>query len=148
MKKHFLIKEKNATPGDGDLSLEDTLSDRRPVSVVTESSGQASTDPATLRTNTIKRFKGAQDEDEEPHGQLKDGKLTVQTGHNSMNQWNGKYFSQILPFVIPFMVSGPDFEFYEKTKRWRRRDMAGDQSTDFLKAPWVSAAERRCKWFL
>ena len=28
----------------------------------------------------------------------------------------------VLPFVIPFMVSGPDYTFHNKLNRWRRRD--------------------------
>ena len=42
-------------------------------------------------------------------------------------QFHSKYFSQILPFVIPYMVSGPDY-FPEKP-RWRRKHE---------NAPWVS----------
>ena len=156
VKRHFLIKEKNATPGDGDISLEGCLADRRPFSVVTESSGLASTDPATLRANTLSLFGSTVNDDKtnrdrSQEAQIKDGKLVVQTGHSPIHQWEGKYFSQILPFVIPFMVSGPDFEFYQQKKRWRRRDVAGPNSAEFLPAPWVSASRflagfaRRCE---
>eukprot|EP00959_Pyramimonas_sp_CCMP1952_P116954 2444617-Pyramimonas_sp.AAC.1 len=55
-------------------------------------------------------------------------------------------FSQVLPFVIPFMVSGPDYVFHSREDRWRRKDVEGE-----LQAPWVSAAAftaafaRRCE---
>ena len=153
VKRRFIIKEKNATPGDGEISLDNTLADRRPFSVVTESSGQASTDPATLRENTMKRFKAVtttnNNETEESIEEAQidvDGNLKIQIRPSLIPQWHGKYFSQILPFVIPFMVSGPDYEFYAEQKRWRRRDLGGPGLTEFLKAPWVSASARRCKW--
>ena len=100
----------------------------------------------------MKRFKAVtttnnnDTEDGVEEARLEDGKLTIQTGHSLIPQWHGKYFSQILPFVIPFMVSGPDYEFYAEQKRWRRRDLGGSGLTEFLKAPWVSASARRCKW--
>ena len=59
-----------------------------------------------------------------------------------------KYISQVLPFVIPFMVSGPDYSFYEKTNRWRRRD---DPRWEEAVAPLVTASKftaafaRRCE---
>ena len=45
------------------------------------------------------------------------GSVQVQTGSQMISQWQSKYFSQILPFVMPRMVSGPDFNV---TDRWRR----------------------------
>ena len=77
---------------------------------------------------------------------MQHGKIAVQTGHKLISQWEGKYFSQILPFVIPFMVSGPDYVFHDKTNRWRRRD-----DPRFPTAPLVTAAKftsafaRRCE---
>ena len=77
---------------------------------------------------------------------MQHGKIEVQTGHTLISQWESKYFSQALHFVIPFMVSGPDYSFHDKTNRWRRRDDPrwGD-------APLVSASKftaafaRRCE---
>jgi hypothetical protein len=80
------------------------------------------------------------------YGDAHVGDLTVQTGQTPMPQWHSRYFSQILPFVIPYMVSGPDFTFYENSSRWRRKDKGGH-----LQAPWVSPATfmagfaRRCE---
>ncbi len=46
------------------------------------------------------------------------GDLQVHTGSKLIPQWESKCFSQIMPFVIPRMVSGPD---YTPAKRWRRK---------------------------
>ena len=43
----------------------------------------------------------------------------------------------MLPFVIPFLVSGPDYTFQNNAGRWRRQ-----QRGDELEAPWVSP----CQW--
>ena len=54
-------------------------------------------------------------------------------------------------FVIPHMVSGPDFEFYNCKKRWRRQDVGEGGSDLCPRAPWVSPAKfcagfaRRCE---
>ena len=37
------------------------------------------------------------------------GNLVMQTGNRFRSQWCPQYFSEVLPFVIPRMVSGPDF---------------------------------------
>ncbi len=55
--------------------------------------------------------------------------MNVQAGSRFINQWHSKYFSQVLPFVIPRMVSGPD---YDPDNRWRRR---------FADAPFVTPLE-------
>lgn len=44
--------------------------------------------------------------------------MAVQLDRKFLPQWHSKYFSQIMPFEIPRMVSGPD---YPRTERWRRR---------------------------
>ena len=130
MKNRRLIKEKNATPGDGARSAEGWLDDQRPSFVVPETSTGACSDPATMRTGAIMRH----------------GTLFAQTGKELIPQWHAKYFSQIQPFVIPYMVSGPDYTFFEQATRWRRRDVGG-----YLQAPWVTAAKftagfaRRCE---
>ena len=90
-----------------------------------EKSAGAGSHPADQRAHAVER--GAR---------VEQGSLQIQTGHQLIPQWNSKYFSQIFPFVIPFMVSGPDFEFgdTEGANRWRRRDFGSK-----LRAPWVSA---------
>ena len=75
-----------------------------------DKSAGAASDPATLRQGAIDRY----------------GELTVKTERKEILQFHSKYFSQILPFVIPYMVSGPDFF---PGRRWRRLDEY---------APWVS----------
>jgi hypothetical protein len=78
---------------------------------------------------------------------MQHGKIEVQTGHKLISQWENKYISQVLLFVILFMVSGPDYSFHNKTNRWRRRD---DPRWDVV-APLVSASQftaafaRRCE---
>ena len=135
-KKPRLIQEKHATPDAGPMAMESCLSSGRPASIVLEQSVEASTDPDALRANAVARTAG-----------LQDGVLNVQTDNKLVPQWHGRYFSQILPFVIPFMVSGPDFEFSTGAQRWRRKDAAGFK----LPAPWVSASTftagfaRRCE---
>ena len=97
-----LPSEKNATPGDGGRDLETCLFDTRPMSAVQEITSSAASDPATMRSGAVDRLAGQAA-----------GSLSIQTEHGLLPQWDGKYFAQILPFVIPFMVSGPDFEFHE-----------------------------------
>ena len=79
---------------------------------------------------------------------MQHGKIGVQTGHKLISQWESKYISQILPFVIPFMVSGPDYSFHEKTNRWRRRDdpRSPNQIAPLVSAnKFTSAFARRCE---
>ena len=143
-KRPFLLKEKNATPGEGAVSVESCFGERRPSSVVSETSGQACSTPAKLRTSTICSF-GAVSKSSDPNepsaqaANLEEGRLVVRTGHKLLPQWEGKYFSTILPFVIPYMVSGPDFNFADLKKRWRRGAVGGEASDRFLPAPWVAA---------
>ena len=126
-----MFRDKASTPGDGGADHDDCLRHNRPATVNPGVSSGSLTDPASARTNAI----------------IKHGDLQVQTGHEMLSQWETKYFSQILPFVMPFMVSGPDFDFHNKApKRWRRKDNGKD-----LEAPWVSPQKfcagfaRRCE---
>jgi len=109
-KRLRLFREKNATPGDGARSVEACLEDLRPQTMCADRSAAACSDPGTQREGAIERY----------------GQLNVCTGGKEILQFHSKYFSQVLPFVIPFMVSGPDFF---PDQRWRRRDE---------NAPWVS----------
>ena len=87
-----VARDKNATPGDGARSLERCLEDIRPQAVCMDKSVQACSDPATLREGALERH----------------GDVHVQTGGKAILQWHSKYLSQVLPCVIPRMVSGPD----------------------------------------
>jgi hypothetical protein len=95
--------EKNATPGDGARSLDTCLDELRPHSIDNDRSASAVTDPSTMRTGAIDRY----------------GMLNVNIASKRLLQFHSKYFSQALPFVIPRMVSGPDFFPHQ---RWRRPD--------------------------
>eukprot|EP00973_Karenia_brevis_P043645 6046170-Karenia_brevis.AAC.1 len=53
----------------------------------------AAGDPATLRESGLQRI----------------GDIHAKTDKTQVVQFHSKYFSRILPFVIPFMVSGLDF---------------------------------------
>ena len=108
-----ISKDKNATLGDGARSVEQALVGVRPLSVCADKSTHATTDPASMRESAVGRY----------------GDLYVQTGHSSLLQWHSKYTSQVLPFVIPRMVSGPD---YNPAERWRRT---------YPDAPYVSTQE-------
>ena len=101
-RRRRLLTEKNATPGDGARALETCLEDLRPYAMCLDKSVQACSDPATLREGALERY----------------GELHVRTGGKEILQFHSKYFSQILPFVIPFMVSGPDFF---PDKRWEKK---------------------------
>ena len=98
-----VLTDKNATPSDGPRSLEKCLDDIRPKAFTLDRATVSCSDPATLRAGALQRY----------------GEMHVQTGSRFINQWHSKYFSQILPFVIPRMVSGPD---YDPLDRWRRRE--------------------------
>ena len=84
------IWEKNATPGDGGADPEACLWHNRPHAVSPGVSTGAVAAPSEARIGAI----------------MQHGKIDVQTGHKLISQWESKYISQVLPFVIPFMVSG------------------------------------------
>ena len=92
---------KNATPDDAATSLESCFAELRPQAICLDKSVQTLSDPATLRTQV---FDGYAD-------------VHVQTFTKMIFQWHPKYASQVLPFAIPRMVSGPD---YYPDRVWRR----------------------------
>ena len=59
------------------------------------------------------------------------GELDIQTGNKLLSQWESKYFSLILPFVIPRMVSGPDFRPEDKWRRLKTSPVVSPQ--EFLR---------------
>ena len=97
-----LIDDKNATPGDASASIESCLADARPKSFTMDRDTVSSSDPAALRAGALERY----------------GDLKIQTGSKFVDQWKSKYYSQVFPFVIPRMVSGPD---YDPENKWRRK---------------------------
>ena len=89
-----ISREQSATLGNGMGSFGDCLDYVRPVVVCLDRSTKACTDPVALREGALERY----------------GDLHVRTGTKFIFQWHSKYFSQVLPFVIPRMVSGPDYK--------------------------------------
>jgi len=102
-KRVRLADVKNATPGNGATSVEACLDDVRPTSVCLDKSAAAAVDPGARRTAAFQRY-----------GELK---VEVQQKNKEVVQFHPKYISQALPFVVPRMVSGPDFFPHQP---WRR----------------------------
>ena len=98
-----LSNEKNATPGDGARSTETCLDDIRPHTISLGSSSAAITDPASDR---VHGFESSNSSPDAVPNDAATGNLTVKTGMKMENMWKTEYPSQILPFVIPKMVSG------------------------------------------
>ena len=96
--------EKNATPGDGAGSPETCLDDIRPNTLSLGRSAAALTDPATDRLNGFGSSNPEADAKQEDV--LVTGDLTVKSKLRMENMWHSAYPSQVLPFVIPKMVSG------------------------------------------
>jgi hypothetical protein len=99
-KKRRMVNEKNATPGDGAKTLENCLEDLRPHAMCLDKNVKACSDPATLRHGALERY----------------GELHINTGRKERVQFHSKYTSLVLPFVVPRMVSGPD---YYPDRRWQ-----------------------------
>lgn len=100
-KRKFLYRMKHATPDDGATSLDSCFADLRPQAVCLDKSAATVSDPATLRSEALYAY----------------GDVHIQTGSRMIFQWHPKYASQVLPFAIPRMVSGPD---YYPDREWRR----------------------------
>ena len=84
------------------VGLAQCLDEVRPMAMCLDRNNTSSCNPADAQENTFERF----------------GSLHIQTGSKWLSQWCPQYFSQVLPFVIPRMVSGPDFR--EEATAWRR----------------------------
>ena len=82
------FREKQATPDRGAVDIESCINNSRPSSLVLEASVKTAADLTALQATAVSRSAG-----------IAKGVLNVQTGHKWLNQWHGKYFSQILPFV-------------------------------------------------
>ena len=66
----------------------------------------------------------------------------MRTGRKELVQFHSKYTSQVLPFVIPRMVSGPD---YYPDRRWRRCIDAPLVSPREFTAAFARRAEAQCR---
>ena len=116
----------NETLGSAMGSPESCLDDVRPVAVCLDRSTQACTDPASLREGALERY----------------GDLCVRIWSKRIFQWHSKYFSQVLPFVIPRMVSGPD---YDPERRWRRVEDVPFVSARAFAAGFARRVEAACR---
>ena len=121
---------KLATPGDGPQPLDSCLDEVRPKAFTVTRDPELCTDPQLLRGGALSRY----------------GDLNIQTSTAFVDQWQSKYVSMVHPFVIPRMVSGPD---YDPENPWRRNfsDAAKPTSTEFLRAMARSClAQVRNSW--
>ena len=121
-----MVNEKNATPGDGARTLDNCLEDLRPHAICLDKNVKACSDPATLREGALERY----------------GELHVNTGRKEQCQFHSKYTSQVLPFVVPRMVSGPD---YYPDRRWRRPNEAPIVTPREFTAGFARRAEAQCR---
>ena len=101
-KRRVIHITKNATPGDAEQKLENCLDDVRPRSFTLDLKPSDCTTPDALKGGALERY----------------GDLNVNVGNQLLSQWESQYFAKILPFVLPRMVSGPDFRPDDK---WRRK---------------------------
>ena len=92
-KRARLTEEKQATPGTGGRTPEASLDEVRPFSITNSVSTSAASEPVSIREGALNKF----------------GDLEIATRAEAITQWDSKYFSQVLPFVLPYMVSGPDY---------------------------------------
>ena len=102
-KRLKLFRTKNSTPGEAGRCVTKCMDNIRPMAMCMDRSNTSSSTPADMRNGGWQGF----------------GALHVQTGSKWLSQWCSKYFSQVLPFVIPRMVSGADFR--EEEQPWRRQ---------------------------
>ena len=102
-KRLKLFKTKNSTPGDRASCVSKCTETIRPMAMCLDRSSSSISRPADTHAGAWKGF----------------GTLHVQTGNKWLSQWCPQYFSQVLPFVIPRMVSGADFR--EEAEPWRRQ---------------------------
>ena len=126
LEKTRLMTDKNASPGDGARPMEECLQDLRPKACTLDRSTEACTDPETLRAGGLERY----------------GELHVETGSRLVDQYHSKYPSQIFPFVIPRMVSGPDYTTREK---WRRNKKSAKVSVPGFCRAFARRSEAQCR---
>ena len=88
----WYVRDKSQTLGRGARDISQVLHETRPSAVTATMTDTSSSDPATRRMGTVMA-----------HGTLK-----AKTCQKFVDSWHPKYFSQIMLFVIPYMVSGPD----------------------------------------
>ena len=119
---------KHGTPDDSAASLERCFESLRPQAMCVDRSAASLTDPETLRSGALRRY----------------GDLHLETGGKMIFQWHSKYTSQVLPFVMPKMVSGPD---YYPDRRWRRctEDGAALVSVPAFVAGFARRVEASCR---
>ena len=122
-KRLKLFRTKNSTPGDSARCITKCMDNIRPMAMCMDRTSTSASNPADLRTAGWQGF----------------GALHVQSGSKWLSQWCSKYFSQVLPFVFPRMVSGADFR--EEEKPWRRQKL--EDAPRILPSVFVRGFARR-----
>ena len=134
-KKLRLMSDKNATAGDGARSMDRVLDKVRPPTMCLDKSAASASDPATMRQGAIDRFGDLESkeqktvlrvslerhwvqDDKRQNGIDRFGDLKIDVTGSEVVQFHSKYMSQVLPFVIPRMVSGPYFSTLQMAS-WR-----------------------------
>ena len=129
-RKKQLFRDKNATPGDRAQLVSECLEEIRPMAMCVDRSSAAATTPADAREGAFSGF----------------GRLLLQTGSKYKSQWCPSYFSEVMPFVIPRRVSGPDFR-EETADPWRRQRFSDAPliSVNRFVAGFARRAEAACR---
>ena len=102
------IREKSSIPGDSGAAANACLWHNRPHVVSAGVSTGAMSDPGSTRMGAILQ-----------HGKITTCVLVI----NSIR--SGRASTSLRCSIVswfPFMVSGPDYVFHDKTNMWRRRD--------------------------
>ncbi len=92
-KRARLTEEKQATPGTGGRTPEASLHEVRPFSITNSVSTSAASEPPSIR-------EGARNKCEDSG---------INTKAEAIVEGDFEYFSQVLPFVLPYIVSWPDY---------------------------------------
>ena len=118
-KKH-LFREKNATPGDAATCVSRCVDEIRPIAMCVDRNNTSTCTPADAREGSMSLFGHTHAQADAREGSMTQcGHIHAQTGSRFRSQWCPQYFSEALPFVIPRMVSGPDFR--DEATPWRRQ---------------------------
>ena len=115
--------------GDGARPLEETLEGVRPQIVTISKDANSAVDTVSRQCGALRRY-----------AELK---INIQEKNKEVVQFHPKYISQALPFVIPRMVSGPDF-FPDRPWRRTEPDAAKVRPAQFC-AAFARRVEAPCR---
>ena len=116
----FIPGTKNATPGNApETSVEAAMSNSEPRCCILDAVLETQVPEVDARTAAIRGFlntdstptaNDAVGRETVPSGtRTKVAELTIQTGLDLQEQWEGAYVSKAMPFTIPRDISGPSF---------------------------------------